>query len=114
MRPPGFPDFFTRHRIVDRGPVELGGRAWSGFGPIERVEVSVDGGSTWRDARLGPLSTSSYAWRAWSFGWTAEPGEHELACKATDATGRTQPASPTWNRGGFENNSIQRVPVTVR
>ena len=114
MRPPGFPDFFTRHRIVDQGAVELQGRAWSGFGPVDRVEVSVDDGATWRDARLGPLPDSSYAWREWSYRWAAEPGEHVLACKATDATGTSQPASAEWNRGGFQNNSIQRVPVTVR
>jgi DMSO/TMAO reductase YedYZ molybdopterin-dependent catalytic subunit len=114
MRPPGFPDFFTRHRIVERGEVELEGRAWSGFGTIERVEVSPDGGATWHDARLGPLPASSYAWRAWSYRWTATPGEHLLACRATDATGASQPVRADWNRGGFQNNSIQRVPVTVR
>jgi sulfane dehydrogenase subunit SoxC len=114
MAPPGFPDFFTRQRIAERGDVELVGRAWSGFAPIERVEVSVDDGATWHDAKLGPLPTSSYAWRSWSYRWTAEPGQRVLACRATDAIGTTQPMSAEWNRGGFQNNSIQRVPVTVR
>jgi sulfane dehydrogenase subunit SoxC len=114
MRPPGFPDFFTRHRVVERGEVELDGRAWSGVAPIERVEVSVDGGETWRDARLGPLPASEYAWRSWTSHWNAEPGEHVLACRATDATGATQPTRADWNRGGFQNNSIHLVPVTVR
>jgi DMSO/TMAO reductase YedYZ molybdopterin-dependent catalytic subunit len=114
IRPPGFPDFFTRRRIVDRGPVELDGRAWSGLAPIDRVEVSVDGGSTWADAHLGPLPASPYAWRAWTFGWDAGPGDVTLLSRATDATGARQPDAAEWNRGGFRNNAVHRVPVTVR
>ena len=53
MVPPGIPDFATRDRVLEPGPCTVRGRAWSGFGPIERVEVSVDGGETWGDARLG-------------------------------------------------------------
>ena len=53
MIPPGIPDFMTRSRIVDAGRHVLRGRAWSGWGPIERVEVSADGGSTWAAAELG-------------------------------------------------------------
>ena len=114
LRPPGFPDFYTRRRIVDRGDVALEGRAWSGLGPVERVEVSVDDGSTWADARLGALPQSPYAWRPWTFAWAARPGEHVLSCRAIDATGATQPLSTVWNRGGFQNNVVHRVPVTVR
>jgi len=47
MVPPGMPEFMTRERIVDRGEVELEGRAWSGRAPIVRVEVSVDDRGTW-------------------------------------------------------------------
>ena len=38
MAPPGIPDFYTRRRIVEAGPVEIVGRAWSGAAPVERVE----------------------------------------------------------------------------
>ncbi|MFL6104800.1 MAG: molybdopterin-dependent oxidoreductase, partial [Actinomycetes bacterium] len=44
MIPPGFPDFLSRTRFVEAGKVRLEGRAWSGWAPVERVEVSVDGG----------------------------------------------------------------------
>jgi DMSO/TMAO reductase YedYZ molybdopterin-dependent catalytic subunit len=112
MVPPGIPEFLTRRRLLDAGPCLLEGRAWSGHGTIERVEVSTDGGETWADAELDrPLS--EFAWRAWSCRWEAEPGEHELCCRATDAAGNTQPASPEWNFDGFCNNAIQRIPVTV-
>ena len=45
MMPPGIPDFMTRRRFLPPRPVRLEGRAWSGWAPIERVEVSVDGGA---------------------------------------------------------------------
>jgi sulfane dehydrogenase subunit SoxC len=51
--PPGIADFLTRVRIVQRGSVELRSRAWSGRATITRVQVSCDGGSTWRTARVG-------------------------------------------------------------
>jgi sulfane dehydrogenase subunit SoxC len=111
--PPGIPDFFTRVRYLDAGPWTLTGRAWSGWGAIERVEVSTDGGGSWMDAGLGePLS--DFAWRGWTYDWNAEPGEHELCSRATDATGRTQPLAPEWNFDGLCNNAVQRVAVVVR
>jgi DMSO/TMAO reductase YedYZ molybdopterin-dependent catalytic subunit len=113
MVPPGIPEFLTRSRHVSPGAVTLRGRAWSGWGPIERVEVSTDGGATWNDARIDQRGSSDRAWVGWSFDWNATEGEHVLASRATDATGRTQPDQAEWNLGGYANNGVQRVPVTV-
>ena len=112
MVPPGIPDFLSRTRFLDPGPCALVGRAWSGWGLIERVEVSVDGGATWRAATLEE-PVADYAWRGWRYEWDAEPGEHELSSRATDATGRTQPVDPCWNFDGYCNNVVQRVTVVV-
>ena len=111
MIPPGIPDFFSRRRYVDPGRVTLSGRAWSGRGPIERVEVAVDG--EWSDATLA-MPIGEFAWRGWSFDWTATTGEHELACRAADAAGNVQPLDPPWNYQGMGNNVVQRIPVVVR
>jgi sulfane dehydrogenase subunit SoxC len=113
MIPPGFPEFFTRTRIVDAGEIELTGRAWSGWGRIVRVEVSADGGMAWRDATLGEQPTPT-EWIPWRVAWEAEPGAHELVVRATDDAGNVQPLEQSWNHHGFENNAVQRVPVTVR
>jgi DMSO/TMAO reductase YedYZ molybdopterin-dependent catalytic subunit len=114
MIPPGIPDFMTRRRFVDAGAVELAGRAWSGLGSIERVEVSTDGGSSWADATLGEPA-SPYAWTPWTFAWdAAAPGTFELCPRATDAEGNTQPLGQPWNLHGFANNMVQRVSVEVR
>jgi sulfane dehydrogenase subunit SoxC len=110
--PPGVPDFFSRQRYLEPGAVTLTGRAWSGFGPIERVEVSTDGGESFADARLGePLGPA--AWRGWQFDWDATEGEHVLCSRATDNAGNSQPLTPPWNLKGYANNAVERTPVTV-
>ncbi len=112
MVPPGVPDFFTRHRTLAPGDVTLEGRAWSGFGAIERVEVSTDGGTTWSDAALDD-QPDRYSWVRWSWTWNATPGEHDLSCRATDAEGNVQPLEAEWNLGGYAANPVQHVAVTV-
>ena len=115
MVPPGIPDFMTRERLVDRGPVELQGRAWSGRAPIARVEVSEDAGETWADAVVERFPDQRWAWAGWTYGWEPDAaGRFTLCCRATDATGETQPLEPSWNLGGYENNAVQRVTVVVR
>jgi DMSO/TMAO reductase YedYZ molybdopterin-dependent catalytic subunit len=111
MIPPGHPDFLTRRRFLDAGTVQVHGRAWSGTAPVERVELGVD--DTWDEADLSP-PVGEFAWRAWSARWEATPGEHVLSCRATDASGATQPLEPPWNHQGMGNNLVQMVPVTVR
>jgi DMSO/TMAO reductase YedYZ molybdopterin-dependent catalytic subunit len=114
MVPPGIPDFLSRKRYLEAGRVTIEGRAWSGFGPVERVEFSADGGKRWRDADLGD-ALGPHGWTSWSSDWDARPGEYELCVKATDVSGRTQPldGEQAWNRGGYGINVVQRVPVRV-
>jgi sulfane dehydrogenase subunit SoxC len=113
MVPPGIPDFATRRRFAELTTHALEGRAWSGAGAIEAVEVSADGGATWQPADLGP-ATGPHAWRRWTFEWgPAQAGDYELCCRATDSAGNRQPDGPPWNLGGYANNALQRVPVTV-
>ena len=112
--PPGSPDFMSRHRFVAAGTITLRGRAWSGWAPIERVEVSVDAGATWQDAKLDAGSNDDLAWRSFEYDWDAGPGEHVLTVRAYDESGRVQPVEAPWNRGGFANNSAQRITVLVQ
>tara|TARA_R110002020_G_scaffold410770_5_gene620462 strand:+ start:30357 stop:31463 length:1107 start_codon:yes stop_codon:yes gene_type:complete len=111
MVPPGVPDWGTRKRYLEPGPVTLVGRAWSGGGvPVTRVEVELDG--VWREARL-EHRTGRYAWTKWSCDWLASPGDHVLRCRATDANGAVQPLNPPWDVAGFANNAAQKVHVFV-
>jgi DMSO/TMAO reductase YedYZ molybdopterin-dependent catalytic subunit len=114
MVPPGIPEFLSRERLIEPGPCRIEGRAWSGFGPIAGVEVSDDGGTTWRDAEVG-AGPSPWSWAGWSFRWKPPgPGRYELACRARDSSGNVQPLEQRWNLGGYANNAVQRVAVTVR
>ncbi len=75
-----------------RGRHVIGGWAWSHW-PVTAVEVSADGGKTWHTARIAQRG-ADHQWQAFGYDWeAAAPGRHELAVRATDAHGRTQPAA---------------------
>ncbi len=94
-------------------PVEIRGCAWSGDAPVERVEVSADGGRTWSAAQLG-AAPSAHAAAPWRLLWIPpRAGAAELIARATDAAGHTQPLDCVWNELGYGNNAVQRVPVTI-
>jgi DMSO/TMAO reductase YedYZ molybdopterin-dependent catalytic subunit len=111
MKPPGVPDWVTRQRWMQAGRVTLRGRAWSGGGvPIERVEVLLNG--EWQEAEMTGRA-DTYAWTGWQIEWDAQPGVHDLACRATDAQGNTQPLDAPFDMAGFANNAVHRVTVHV-
>src|SRR4051812_4684350 len=110
--PPGIPEFLTRERTVAAGEVVVEGRAWSGLAPIASVEVSADGGSTWEAAELESAG-EPWAWRGWSYRWDAQPGDYPLCSRARDEAGNEQPVEPPWNLGGYANNAVQTVRVSV-
>jgi sulfane dehydrogenase subunit SoxC len=112
MVPPGVPDFMTRERHLEPGPVLLRGRAWSGQGEIVSVEVSCDGGESFSPAELEP-PLGPAAWRGWSFSWDARPGEHVLCSRSADSAGNVQPLEPPWNLKGYVNNAVERIVVGV-
>jgi hypothetical protein len=89
------------------------GKAWSGSGPIARVDVSVAGEGDWHSAQLEPAA-GPYEWQEWTFPWSLkQPGRHVLRARATDAAGNVQPESPRWNRLGYGNNAVELVYVQV-
>lgn len=102
----------VRDQEVACGDLVVRGVAWSGAAPIERVEVSVNGGS-WHEARL-VSDRKRYSWQWWEIvSRVTEPGLINLRARATDLAGRTQPECAEWNRLGYGNNAIQQVPIRV-
>ena len=100
---------------VPPGPLEIVGYAFAGDDRgIVRVDVSCDGGASWRQAELlsdlGP-----WAWRRWRLVVEVAPGPLELVARAWDSAAATQPehAAAIWNPGGYANNSWARVEVSV-
>jgi sulfite oxidase len=94
------------------GSTTVWGWAWSGEGELTGINLSTDGGQTWRAAKfVGPWQR--YSWRKWEYGWDAAPGPHSLMARATDSLGRVQPASRAHNRLGYRWNVIHAVKVDV-
>ncbi|MGH3384141.1 MAG: molybdopterin-dependent oxidoreductase [Nocardioidaceae bacterium] len=73
---------------VKAGRVAVGGIAWAQHTGIDRVEIRVDDGD-WMPARLASVPNVD-TWRQWAVAWDAEPGDHTIACRATDSAGYTQ------------------------
>lgn len=94
------------------GTVEVAGIAWSGAGTITQVEVSIDGGTTWKDAALG-RPASRHGATPWRLPVVTQAGSYEITARATDESGERQPMRPVWNEGGYGNNAVQTVRVEV-
>jgi DMSO/TMAO reductase YedYZ molybdopterin-dependent catalytic subunit len=97
---------------VKPGRVRITGAAWSNTSPVASVDVSVDGGNTWKAAKLGK-DKSRYAWRLFELDWKALEGRHTLIARATNAAGQKQPLEQEWNPSGYLWSVAQRVDVEV-
>ena len=99
--------------VVRPGAVVVRGLAWAGPPGVRAVEVSVDGGGTWRPAALTGEARPG-AWRTWEAQVTARAGDLTLLARATDGAGDVQPVAARANAGGYGNNSLHAVTVHVR
>ena len=100
--------------VVPLGVVRIAGFAWVGDAEIRRVDVSVDNGRTWEEARLGRDRAPS-AWRQFEYLWQPrETGSYAVFSRATDSRGRVQPLVAEWNPGGYLWNAVDQVRLNVR
>ena len=102
----------TPNETVTVGPQTIAGYAWSGFGGITQVEVSVDEGATWEVAEI-TQEAGRHSWVRFEHTWDASAGAAKLRSRATDDRGLQQPESVDWNAKGYGMNAIYEVPVTV-
>jgi DMSO/TMAO reductase YedYZ molybdopterin-dependent catalytic subunit len=94
------------------GKATVWGWAWSGEGELTGLDVSTDGGQTWKAAAFSG-QWDRYSWRRWEYAWDAASGAHTLMARATDSFGRVQPSSRASNRLGYRWNVIHAVKVDV-
>jgi len=113
ISPPGYPMFNNRmNRYIEPGIHTLDGKAWSGA-EITNVEISFDDGQTWLNTILeSPFS--KYAWQTWKYEWNATPGEYIICTRATDSNDNIQPLIAEKNEGGFGNNGVHKLHITVQ
>ncbi|MEJ7635940.1 molybdopterin-dependent oxidoreductase [Aeromicrobium sp.] len=73
---------------VDAGMTTVAGVAWAQQVGVEGVEIRIDGGQ-WQKATLGKAPNVD-TWVQWTTQWDAEPGEHLIEARATNADGVPQ------------------------
>jgi sulfane dehydrogenase subunit SoxC len=96
-----------------KGYVQITGLAWSGGGAISKVDVSTDGGRTWKMAKLhGPVVPKAHT--RFTFDWAWDGEEAVLMSRSTDETGDVQPSREALYRhwGIAEENISRPVPTT--
>lgn len=102
-----------RGQRLKAGVQTIHGKAWSGAGTIQKVEISTDNGNNWQITDLAQFE-SQYDWQDWSYDWTTNaPGCFLISVRATDSLGNVQPKYFDWNFRGFANNGIHVVPVEI-
>ena len=97
---------------VKPGDITLKGIAFDGGSGIKQVEVSIDDGKTWTQAKLGN-DLGKYSFREWSLPVKLDAGAHVLKVRATANSGEVQPAEARWNPAGYMRNVIEAVHVTA-
>lgn len=100
---------------VRAGMVQVNGVAFGGAKGLRLVEVSVDGGKTWNDARFVGPDLGKYAWRQFIYPVRLKPGSYTLMSRATDEDGNEQPMEREENHRGYGHNGWRDhgVKITV-
>lgn len=100
---------------TEAGRVQIWGVAMGGTEPLDRVEVSTDGGESWSEARFVGTDLGPYAWRPFILSADLEPGTHRVASRATTASGATQPETFEPNHRGYGHNGwdAHAIDLTV-
>ncbi|WP_334189617.1 SorT family sulfite dehydrogenase catalytic subunit [Noviherbaspirillum sp.] len=90
---------------VQAGMVQIKGVAFGGIHAVKAVEVSVDGGKTWKQAKFVGPDLGRYAWRQFVLGVKLPAGEYTIASRAIDSEGNQQPEERLENASGYNNSS---------
>jgi sulfane dehydrogenase subunit SoxC len=97
---------------VRKGYVQITGLAWSGGGKVSKVDVSTDGGRSWKEAKLQtPVHTKAHT--RFTFDWAWDGEEAVIQSRTTDERGEVQPSRAElynhWGITGEEANKPNRA-----
>ena len=99
--------------VVPAGTLPVRGWAISTTSPIARVEISADGGRTWKRAVLDSHPDAPWSWTPWTAGVELAKGTHVVTVRAFDQAGDEQPpsAAPIYNYPGYLSRAWHQVKV---
>ena len=95
------------------GQVQVTGLALGGMNELARVDVSLDGGKTWKEAKFVGPDLGRFAWRLFVLPAVMKPGEYTLVSRARDAKGNVQPEDSPLNGSGYGYNGWRGPAVKI-
>jgi DMSO/TMAO reductase YedYZ molybdopterin-dependent catalytic subunit len=98
---------------VKTGKVQIHGVAFGGVNAVKSVEVSTDGGKSWKEARLVGPDLGRYAWRPFVLGTDLKPGTYSVTSRATDMDGNVQEEITEPNHRAYDYSGWQRLAVDL-
>jgi sulfite dehydrogenase len=100
---------------VKAGWVQIQGVAMGGTRSLRRIDVSLDGGQSWQEARFVGPDLGRFAWRQFVLPVQLKPGQYMLASRAQDVQFNWQVEASPENGGGYLNSGWRShaFPLTV-
>lgn len=100
-------------KVEAGAPLAVRGIAFGGDCGVARVDISIDGGKSWQEAKLGK-DEGKYGFRQWQAEPTLPtPGKHNVMVRCTNENGVVQPDTPNWNPGGYLRNVIESTDLVA-
>ena len=99
--------------VKKAGQVQITGLALGGMNELSKVDVSVDGGKTWKATKFAGPNLGRFAWRLFVLSADLQPGEYTLVSRARDAKGNVQPEESPLNGSGYGYNGWRGPAVKI-
>lgn len=106
---------FVTHPLKESatGPVLIHGVAFGGGKAVKSVEVTTDGGKSWKAAKFIGPDLGQFAWRNFVYAADLKPGTHMISSRATDSAGNSQPEEMEPNERAYGHNGWKSHAVSV-
>jgi DMSO/TMAO reductase YedYZ molybdopterin-dependent catalytic subunit len=88
------------------------GIAFGGSTGVKAVDISLDGGASWRPTTLGG-DEGKYSFRQWQTEIAPSAGPVSVMVRCTNSDGLAQPKTMNWNPSGFMHNAIETLNMTA-
>ena len=104
----------TDGSIVRAGrEIVIKGVAFDGGYGVSAVLLSIDGGKSWTETRLG-TDMGRYSFREWTTPLRLDKGEYKIMVRAINRIGQSQPSRPLWNPQGYMRNSVEPTRILAQ